>query len=157
MIVLSLVACQPEGLNPTNCREGKCTYSFTADKAIEITEDSTSQSSFIDIVSGDKLVFQYQYTANDDPRIADDEYTENIYFEIDPSLDRFSFTDSELADANLVIQPICFCPPTVHQLIVGTLSGERKNDGSWEITLDIKYDNYNTPQSISFTARFEEK
>lgn len=157
MIVLSLVACRPEGLKPTNCRDGKCTYTFAANKAIEITVDSTIESSFVEIVSGAKRVFHYQYTANDQAMIADDEYTENIYFEIDPSLDSFSYTDSKIADANLIVQPVCFCVPVIYQPIIGSLSGERKSDGHWEITVDVEYESYGAMQSISFTARFEEE
>ncbi|MEL6652924.1 MAG: hypothetical protein AAFQ87_19150 [Bacteroidota bacterium] len=120
--VLLLASCRPEGVEPTKCRGGDCTYTFADGQQINIIEDSIEQDTFVQIDVGDKRVFHYDYIADDDPRIADDEYSENIYFEIDPEVNSFSFTDADLAKANLVIQPICFCPPLVVQPLRGTLN-----------------------------------
>lgn len=157
MLVLSIVGCKPEGLNPTNCRDGKCTYTFEANKAIKIVPDTSFDATFIEIESGDMRVFHYQYIANDQANIADDEYSENIYFEIDPSLENFSFQDAQLADVNLIVQPVCFCLPVIYQPLKGSLSGERKSDDTWKVNLDVEYDDGYSTQSLSFIARFEEK
>ncbi|MEL7342296.1 MAG: hypothetical protein AAGM67_17570 [Bacteroidota bacterium] len=154
MCVISLVSCRPEGVNPTKCRGGECTYTFRDGRQINIIEDSIEQDTFIEIGLGDRRVFHYDYLADDDPRIADDEYSENIYFEVDPDADSFLFIDAALADAMLVIQPICFCPPEVFQPLRGTLSGQKRNDDQWEIELDVEYESYGEIVQRSFSARF---
>ncbi|MEL7535174.1 MAG: hypothetical protein AAFN10_27975 [Bacteroidota bacterium] len=156
-LCLTLISCStdlPGELKEYSCRSGDCTFSFQENQQIEIIEDSTIQSTFINIIGGDKIVFKYQYIADDEPNIADDEYLENIYFEIDPDAETFSFTDEQLADANLVIQPVCFCVPIVIEPRSGILSGERLDDNTWKVTLDASYQIYNETNGISFSKKF---
>ncbi|MEM6347498.1 MAG: hypothetical protein AAF927_26665 [Bacteroidota bacterium] len=156
-LCLTLISCStnlPGELKEYSCRSGDCTYSFQENKQIEIIEDSTNQSTFINIQEGDKIVFKYQYVADEEPNIADDEYLENIYFEIEPNAETFSFTDEQLADAKLVIQPVCFCPPVVIEPRSGILSGTRLDESTWEVTLDATYQLYNETNEISFDKKF---
>lgn len=154
---LTLISCStnlPGELKQYSCRSGDCTYSFSEKEQIEIVDDTANQYIFVDIKAGDKLVFKYKYTADEEPNIADDEYSENIYFQVDPAAESFSFTDEQLADAKLVIQPICFCPPVVIEPRSGTLSGTRLDENTWEVTLDATYQLYNETNEISFDKKF---
>lgn len=153
-IALSLAGCKQTGVNPTNCREGKCTYTILANQQITIdTSDSLWQN--VDIMTGDQLVFEYEYVQRDNDRIADDEYTERIYFEIDPEIDSFSFRDAELAEVNLVMQPICFCIPTLGTPISGTLTGEKLSETAWKVEMDVTFDQDQFTSATSFDAVFE--
>lgn len=155
LLPLSILSCRQTGVSPTNCRSGKCTYVIEANKQIDIVGDSLEQ--YIDIVSGDKLVFTYKYVKNDRENIADDEYTEYIYFEIDPSVESFDFQDSELSSSGLIMNPICFCIPGNWTPVSGSLSGSKINDERWQVDLDVVFDWDGGTRETEFSAEFEVK
>lgn len=152
-VCLSIFGCRQTGVSPTNCRSGKCTYTIEANQQIEITGDSIQQ--FVNIVSGDKLVFAYEYVKNDKENIADDEYTEFIYFEIDLSVESFDFQDSELSDAALIMRPVCFCVPGLGIPVSGSLSGSKINDNRWQVDMDVIFDWNGDIREGEFSAEFE--
>lgn len=155
VISLSIFGCRQTGVSPTNCRSGKCTYTIEENQQIEITGDSIQQ--FVNIISGDKLVFAYEYVKNDKENIADDEYTEYIYFEIDPAAESFNFQDSELSDAALIMRPVCFCVPGLGIPVSGTLSGSKINDNRWQVDMDVLFDWNGDDWEVAFSAEFEVK
>ncbi|MDP5169830.1 MAG: hypothetical protein NWR72_06270 [Bacteroidia bacterium] len=152
--LLFLSSCKETGIDPTTCRDGKCTYTFEGGKQVNLFGDSTNQ--YVEIINGDKLVFQYQYLKNEKANIADDEYTENIYFEIDPSVDAFSYSGKEeLESINLIMQAICFCPVIIATPQSGSISGKKINDNTWEIDLNVTFDWDGSVVESEFSARFE--
>lgn len=155
LLPLSIIGCRQTGVSPTNCRSGKCTYTIEENQQIEITGDSTGQ--YVNIISGDKLVFAYEYVKNDKRNIADDEYTEYIYFEIDPSVESFDFQDSELVDAALVMHPVCFCVPGLGIPVSGSLSGSKINNNRWQVDMDVIFDWNGDTREGEFSAEFEVK
>lgn len=154
-VCLSIFGCRQTGVSPTNCRSGKCTYIIETNKQIDFVGDSLEQ--YIDIASGDKLVFTYKYVKNDKENIADDEYTEYIYFEVDPSAESFDFQDSGLSDAALIMNPICFCIPGLGIPLSGSLSGSKINDNRWQVDLDVVFDWNGDTREGEFSAEFEVK
>lgn len=154
MIGLSLAGCKQTGVNPTNCRDGKCTYSILANQSIEI-DRSDSLWQDVDITAGTQLVFEYEYIKNDKENIADDEYTERIYFEIDPELSSFNFRDADLEGINLVKQPICFCIPILWTPVSGTLTGEKLTETTWQVEMDVVFEREGETSESSFNATFE--
>ncbi len=155
LLPLSIIGCRQTGFSPTNCRDGKCTYTIEANQQIEITGDSIQQ--FVNIISGDKLVFAYEYVKNDKENIADDEYTEFIYFEIEPSSESFDFQDSELSDAALIMRPVCFCVPGLGIPVSGSLSGSKINNNRWQVDMDVIFDWNGDTREGEFSAEFEVK
>lgn len=154
LIGLSLAGCKQTGVNPTNCRKGKCTYTILSNQQITIdTSESLWQD--VEIIAGDQLVFEYEYIKNDEANIADDEYTERIYFEIDPESDSFSFKDDELAATNLIKQPICYCIPILWTPVSGTLTGEKTTETTWEVEMDVVFEREEETSESSFKATFE--
>ncbi|RMG72183.1 MAG: hypothetical protein D6722_05845 [Bacteroidetes bacterium] len=151
-MLLLVSACQEEGLDPTRCRDGKCTYTFEKDAAL-ILPDSIGTPR---VESGDKLVFTYQYAANDRPNIADDEYTEFIYFEIPADVSSFDYADASLASIKTVLYSICFCPLRVVRPEVGRIQGRESRDGSWEVEITLEFDRYGSIETRNIAARFEE-
>lgn len=80
-----------------------------------------------DITAGNKVVLQYFYKAKDYIHVSDDEYSEYIRFEIPSNAKSFSFTNQELANANVIFNRGCFCPETGNYRITkGTIKGKRK-------------------------------
>jgi hypothetical protein len=95
------------------------------------------------ITEGTNLVFEYEYSAEDEVNTQDDEYSEFIRFEISSDLTEFSYQDSELSNIKAVFSKSCFCffeydpnkdvPPT------GTISGEKVSQTQWKISIDVTF------------------
>ncbi|WP_159023593.1 hypothetical protein [Formosa sp. L2A11] len=83
------------------------------------------------------------YDAGQDLNTYDGGFTEWIRFEIDPELDRFSYTDTELVAIDAVYTKSCFCffPYNEAKDVNprGTISGEKTSDTTWEINLDVTF------------------
>ncbi len=124
-------------------------------KAIQITRDSLGDAQYLELINGTKLVFHYQYVANDKDFIADDEYTENLYFEIDPDSSRFHYTDQDLAEIQASLVPWCFCPLLVSEIRTGTISGERINAKTWQVEIDVQVDRYGSLEDRLISATFK--
>ncbi|MFY0598159.1 MAG: hypothetical protein JXR03_00715 [Cyclobacteriaceae bacterium] len=89
------------------------------------------------VVEGDRTVFNRHFVGDDNEQIADDEFSENFYFEVDPDLNEFSFKDEELKNINLRYQHLCFCVPIDSIIIVGgSISGNKVGE-KWKISADV--------------------
>ncbi|MFY0604577.1 MAG: hypothetical protein JXQ93_11540 [Flavobacteriaceae bacterium] len=119
------------------------TYHFSENKTLNIETYDGSYMKYGNVEEGTNLVFEYEYSAEDDVNISDDEYSEFIRFEINPALTAFSYEDNELSDIKIVFSEICFCgfeydpdkdvPPT------GRISGERVSQTEWNISIDVTF------------------
>ena len=78
-----------------------CEEAEPADKDLFVYQDAQIQEEFPYLESGDNLVFKYYYVSPDDPQIADEEYTDEFFFEIVPDGNSFSFSSEDLALINL--------------------------------------------------------
>lgn len=148
-ILLLLSSCREPGINPTNCREGKCTYTFEEQKRLRIL----SPIDRVQVAEGDSLVFTYEYVKNDKANVQDDEYSDRIWFQIDPSLTEFDLTNAELSTVDLVFLPDCECLFDIVPIVNGTLSGKKLSNTRWEISLNVSY----TWSSIVWERAFTEE
>jgi len=155
LLSLILISCSDGDDNKSEKIVAKYAYSYFENKKIVLSSSDNSYLKYGLIEAGGNLVFEYRYTAEDNPAIADDEYAETILFEIQPNIQNFSYTDSELSSINIVFTKYCFCyfpksnekdkDPT------GTISGKKLSNNQWEITMDITF--YGDERK-SFTERF---
>ena len=139
-LLIFLWACTPEGLNPSRCRDGKCIYEITADQQIEGVSDTAASWSEVRLVAGAKLVFHYEYEANEKARISDDELWEHIYFELDPSETEFSYTNDELADIQAIFTADCECINEVVHIRTGTIAGRQVDEQNWSIVMELGFE-----------------
>ena len=123
--------------------DGVSSFYFYENKQIQnlILEGSYMKQAYIQ--PGNKLVFDYSYVYNDVEIIADDEYSEHIRFEIDPNLDSFLYTDSELNATKITFSKVCFCYFRYESARgvapKGTLEGTKISDTEWEIKMNIVF------------------
>jgi hypothetical protein len=151
-LVLAFSACDKENLG--KCSGGDCENWLHPNSSLQITEDSIIQN--IEIISGNKLVFDHQFARNEKANIADDEYWDWIYFEIDPALNEFSFTDAGLSEINALFEYSCFCIGPFHYRIErGTISGTKKGD-KWEVDIDVEIVRSFDIVSKSLSVTFQE-
>lgn len=91
------------------------------------------------IETGDMVVFNRYYMKEDLKEVADDEYSEDLYFEVAADIDSFNYHDSELLDLNINWNRYCFCA-FADTLILknGNITGS-KNNNIWEISVDLVF------------------
>ncbi|MEQ8239381.1 MAG: hypothetical protein RIA69_09215 [Cyclobacteriaceae bacterium] len=116
------------------------------------------------VVIGNNLVFHHYYQAADQENIADDEFEENIFFEIPSPSNAFELKDSDLSHLKFSYQYVCFCMHIDSVMITnGTISG-KKDGNQWQVDVDVtlrpyyQYDADSTvlgdPFPKSFSGKF---
>lgn len=157
MLSIILISCGEDlsdELKEDSCLDGDCTYIFDEDQMLQITENSTPHQTSIAVIDGDKLVFQYQYQRIQEVWRPDGYYYETLFFEIAANKKRFSFKDEKLANAKLIIEQSCFCLAGASKPIIGTLTGKKIDDTTWEVSLDATYQLYTDTHEICFKEQF---
>ena len=139
--------------------EGSYCYNFQENAQLTIEpfyEESYMKNGIV--TQGNNLVFTYEYEAEDELNIADDEYSEVIQFEIEPAVTEFVYSDNELDTINAVYTESCFCDFTDESKNTspqGTISGKKISETEWDITIDVTF--YTDDQkSISNMFRLKE-
>jgi hypothetical protein len=100
-------------------------------------ENSQLNSALPLVRDGENLVFHHFYQADDEENIADDEYSENIYFELASGVTSFEIKDAGLEDLKFAYYPLCFCAPVDSTVLTGgTITGE-KNGNNWKINVAV--------------------
>lgn len=136
--------------------KGEVSFSYFEESKIRV-EETEDYLSF-QIEEGNKLVFRYEFTKDDSPQIADDEYGEAIYFEVPGGSDQFTLTTSELKKAGGVFGRFCFCADGgFHHLAEGCIHGEKLPNGKWKVALAVKTLSTWEPMVRMISADFEKK
>ncbi|WP_299779195.1 hypothetical protein [uncultured Formosa sp.] len=122
------------------------TYSYTYTENSELTVITGEGDTYMKygvVEPGDKLVFLYEFVAETDKNLSDDGYFEYIKFEIDPELESFSYSNTELITTDLVLTQSCFCyfPYSVAKDVdpIGTISGVKTSKNTWNINFNLTF------------------
>jgi hypothetical protein len=136
LISLALTSCSKEN-------EEYFSYTFSENKQLNIETYDESYMKFSNIVEGTNLVFEYEYSAEDKVDISDDEYSEFIRFEINPTLTEFTYKNAELSDIKTVFTKKCFCgfmyELNKDEAPIGTISGLKISQTEWTISIDVTF------------------
>ena len=133
--MLLFVSCSSDDDNTSE------TYTYTVDSQIVLND--LQGEGLTQVTTGDNLVFKYRYAEEADPDIADSGYAETIIFEIDPTLESFSYADEELATINAYFDRFCFCAFEGSIPIVdGVIEGTKVNDRKWTVSIDVSFLSY---------------
>lgn len=152
-LVFAFSACDTEKL--PSCSGGDCENVLHPNSALQVTEDSIIQN--IEVISGNKLVFDHWFEKDDKANISDDEFSDWIYFEIDPDVKEFSYSDSTLSEINALYEYSCFCIGPFHYRIEsGTISGTKKGE-KWDVDIDVEIDRSFDIVSKSLSVTFKEE
>jgi len=141
-------------------KEAEETYSYTFEEDAQLVIEPPYEGSYMKyskVVPGSALVFTYKKETEGEKKVADDEFTEIIRFEIEPTLSEFSYSDNELSDLKAVYSISCFCSfddPLKNTLPQGTISGKKISETQWDISIDVTF--YTDDQkNITNTFRLE--
>jgi hypothetical protein len=156
LICLGVVACQQKtDLMPTPCEEGTCTYTFESGANLITLIDSNMSS--VEVVAGSDLVFTYQFVGDERREVADDEYSETIWFQL-PDLavgEEVVLEGDALETAEVTFRPVCFCLSEVVPVRQGRLQAERVSADRWEVELSVQFTWWQSAQSREIRAVFE--
>ncbi len=132
-LVLMCISCE-DGINPGF--EDLLYY-----ESASITEDHPYVS------DGSSIVIHRHYVAEDKEDIQDDEYAEDVFFQIPSSISSFSYTDSEINDLHFLFKQYCYCGLAEGvEVEAGTITGNKLGNG-WDINVDV---------SLRFVYRYDE-
>lgn len=108
---------------------------------LALAEDAQFGQSY-EIVEGDYTVFKYTHSRADKKNVADDEYSDEFLFQVEPETTDFSYQDEEILQYSPFFTYHCFCP-AIEKItgIEGSLTGSKNASGNWKIkaNLDISY------------------
>ncbi|MGI9531233.1 hypothetical protein [Lutimonas sp.] len=92
-----------------NCPEdGNCSFEVFKESNLKLAYDSSGKL-FPDIIKGDKIVIKYHYKRRKIENTADSDYSEYVYFEVDPNKKQVILKDSELQQVKMIFGRICYC------------------------------------------------
>lgn len=93
---------------------------------------------FVEIVEGDQLVFEYTFSEPGDPQIADSGYNEYLYFEMPAGTENFQLTSNDFEERNTFLRRSCFCVATDFRRVTsGEIIAEKTGDLQWDITFEV--------------------
>lgn len=109
------------------------------------------------VVNGNAIVFERYFEKQDDPNIADDEYSDQFFFEVTPEGNSFLLEGESLQATRTSFNTFCFCVPSdVFEITGGTISGSER-DGLWHVSVDISYSlGVRDPQTGEVTEVFSD-
>lgn len=138
VVCFVMFACGDDGVSGE-----KYEYHFFSESELTVNTVQESYMKYGVVSQGNNLVFKYHYKAKDDEQIADDEYSEFIYFEVDANLNSFELTNEALTDAKVILTKSCFCffgdTPEKNVEPTGIITGEKISDSKWKITLNVTF------------------
>ncbi|SDS45406.1 hypothetical protein [Gramella sp. MAR_2010_147] len=135
LISVFLISCSKSDDHPRN-NPDDANYIVYPDSSLVFT--NTENGTFIEVQSGNKLVFEYRYSTEGRPEIADDEFTEVVYFELDPATENFTINQDSFESTQSYLGKFCFCGRTGYFPITsGEINGEKTGSLQWRVSLDV--------------------
>lgn len=99
----------PSQFQNINCpEEGDCVFEVLKNSNLQIKTDEFGKL-YPEITSGDKLVIKYHFKKDSNKDIADSNYSEYVYFEIDKNEKQIILKDAALQNVKMIFGRICFC------------------------------------------------
>jgi len=96
-------------LQHINCPEGgDCSFEVLKNSGLQIKTDAFGKI-YPEIISGDKLVIKYHFKKKEVAGVADSNYSEFVYFEIDKNEKQLILKDAALQHVKMLFGRICFC------------------------------------------------
>jgi len=111
-------------------------YIVHENSALKISENDFG--TFVEVVDGDKLVFEYTFSKASDPEIADSGLDKYLYFELDANTEDFQLTTNDFDVSNTYLRLSCFCPVTdFRRATSGEITAQKIGNLKWNISFDV--------------------
>lgn len=94
---------------------------------------------FVEIIEGDKIVFEYRFSEAGDPDIADSGYSHYVIFELDKSTENFELKPGDFDNAHAHLRKSCYCPNTDYRPISeGYIEATKTGNLQWDIDFSVE-------------------
>ena len=136
------------------CEPDTYSYSFRNNAAVDTGTHNGQIPLYAFATNGNRRVFAYLHAHKPcDANIVDGFTSSNLFFEVDQSVDHFSFHDDDLADGRcyFVYYTDGYTINGAYIPTAGTIEGVRINASTWNVHFDLKLKNN---QSLSGAGRF---
>lgn len=153
LFLLGIIACDQNDIDES-CTPERFLSTITTDLKIEKVFNTELQKNVYDIINGDQLVFAYIHAGAECDDILDDEWGEQLLFEIDPGVSEFDLTDNEILTTNCFYNQ--FGAWVSHEQIEvnkGRIQGVKISETQWDINVSVEVTSSisNTPKLIEFS------
>ncbi len=134
-ITFLFIACQNN-----NCHGDKEDFIILENKSISIDSSNVFFQHYF-VEEGDFLVFQYTHAIAQCDNILDDEWAEELSFEVKDSLDSFNYTDATLNQAKCFVRESgAWVNGQTNPIMKGSISGTKQNENTWDVSIAIIVD-----------------
>lgn len=137
---------------------GTFSFNFYQNSELELVANEGTYQKWANRKEGNKLVFEYEFTADDEPMIADDEYSETIRFEVEKNTEQFTLKEANLTTSKATLTKYCFCyfpiQPEKDVQPTGEITGTKISENQWEISVAVLFYGH---EQRTFTAMFNLK
>ncbi len=151
-----LLLCTHISCRLTNCDRESFDYTFEENKTIQLTMDSLEHHYNFVIIDGDSLVFEYARSSAQCDDIADDEYSEFVYFQVDPNEGEGEYLDAGLSSINCTYRESGAWVFSVRPVEKGRLNIEKINNKRWRIMAQLDIDSSGISGLTAKTVSFDE-
>jgi len=104
--------------------------------ALKISENDFG--TFVEVVDGDKLVFEYTFSKASDPEVADSGLDQYLYFEMPSETEDFTITSAEFESRKTYLRRSCFCIVTDFRKVnSGVINADKTGSMKWNISFDV--------------------
>lgn len=143
----------------TICDPERTLCTWSEGKEIDVSFDTTYMRNRYTVIDGENLLFQYNHAGPQCDNVIDDEWGENLYFEIDKNLDEFKYVDSGILETNCFYHEYGAWVSYIQRPVKdGTLEGKKISMNQWKVTADVKTTPVfpvNEVKTIKFSKTFE--
>lgn len=135
IVLIALTSCTKKGLD---CYEEATIGTFANNKMILIGSTPEENVTYFEIVAGNCRVFTLNHSGFQCDKVYDDEWGEQVVFQVDGNLNSFSIQENEFEKA------LCFYGQygawTNHRqdlISFGSIEGERIDEEEWSVCLRV--------------------
>ncbi len=143
------------GLFTNGCQSNwDCRYKIHENAQIQYEEGE--HEDLVSIQEGSHLVFETILETEGAANVADDEFTNKLYFEIDPSQESFFAEGDQLDLLNLRFQQYCYCVDVhFNKPSSGCLQGQKIDENYWKIQANLIIDFSYGTEEVKVDAVYE--
>ncbi|WP_295178961.1 hypothetical protein [uncultured Christiangramia sp.] len=156
-LLLSIILMSCDKSDDATGRKESVEYIAHENSALEISENDFG--TFVEVVDGDKLVFEYTFSRASGPELADSGLDKYLYFELAANTGDFQLTTNDFDVSNTYLRHSCFCPVTdFRRATSGEITAQKLGNLKWNISFDVAADfNINEgEEEFSETIEFED-
>lgn len=132
-LILFCLSCKKNNLS--TCTDDSYAYEILA--ASKIDTITTQGGFYYQVNSGNDLVFRYTHNGPDCKNIADEEYTENLVFQVPSAATSFEYRNDQLKNASCYFNRVCFCPMNTIAINSGFIKGTKISATKWNVEINI--------------------